>query len=38
MFGRRLLGAGQSITPDEASDVSFDLKARLAQVPPSRPV
>ena len=38
MFGRRLLGAGQSITPDEASDVSFDLKARLAQVPPARPV
>jgi 3-phenylpropionate/trans-cinnamate dioxygenase ferredoxin reductase subunit len=37
MFGRRLLGAGQSITPDEAGDLSFDLKARLAQLPP-RPV
>jgi 3-phenylpropionate/trans-cinnamate dioxygenase ferredoxin reductase subunit len=37
IFGRRLLGAGQSITPDEAGDLSFDLKARLAQLPP-RPV
>jgi 3-phenylpropionate/trans-cinnamate dioxygenase ferredoxin reductase subunit len=38
MFGRRLLGAGQSITPDEAGDLSFDLKARLAQLPtPQRP-
>jgi 3-phenylpropionate/trans-cinnamate dioxygenase ferredoxin reductase subunit len=37
MFGRRLLGAGQSITPDEAADLSFDLKARLAQLPPQRP-
>lgn len=34
MFGRRLLGAHESITPDEAADVSFDLKARLASVPP----
>jgi 3-phenylpropionate/trans-cinnamate dioxygenase ferredoxin reductase component len=34
MFGRRLLGAGQSITPDEAGDLSFDLKARLASLPP----
>lgn len=34
MFGRRLLGAGQSITPEEAGDAGFDLKARLAQVPP----
>ena len=38
MFGRRLLGAAQSITPDEAGDLSFDLKARLAQLPPPRPV
>jgi 3-phenylpropionate/trans-cinnamate dioxygenase ferredoxin reductase component len=34
MFGRRLLAAGQSITPEEAADLSFDLKARLAQLPP----
>jgi 3-phenylpropionate/trans-cinnamate dioxygenase ferredoxin reductase subunit len=34
MFGRRLLAAGQSITPDEAADAGFDLKARLAQLPP----
>jgi len=34
MFGRRLLGAGQSITPDEAADLAFDLKARLAKLPP----
>ena len=34
MFGRRLLGAGQTITPDEAADLSFDLKARLASLPP----
>ena len=34
MFGRRLLAAGQSISPDEAADPSFDLKARLAQLPP----
>jgi len=38
MFGRRLLAAGQTITPDEAADLSFDLKARLAQLsPPQRP-
>jgi 3-phenylpropionate/trans-cinnamate dioxygenase ferredoxin reductase subunit len=34
MFGRRLLSAGESITPDEAADLSFDLKARLAKLPP----
>ncbi len=34
MFGRRLLGAGQSIAPDQAADLGFDLKARLAQLPP----
>ena len=33
MFGRRLLGAGQSITPEEAADPSFDFKARLATLP-----
>lgn len=39
MFGRRLLGAGQTIAPDEAADLSFDLKARLARLPPpQRPV
>jgi 3-phenylpropionate/trans-cinnamate dioxygenase ferredoxin reductase subunit len=32
MFGRRLLGAGESITPQEASDASFDLKARLSRI------
>lgn len=30
MFGRRLLAAGQSITPAEAADPAFDLKSRLA--------
>jgi 3-phenylpropionate/trans-cinnamate dioxygenase ferredoxin reductase subunit len=34
MFGRRLLGAGESITPEEAGDPSFDLKARLSRLPP----
>jgi 3-phenylpropionate/trans-cinnamate dioxygenase ferredoxin reductase subunit len=39
MFGRRLLGAGQSIAPEDAGDRSFDLKARLAQLPaPARSV
>ena len=33
MFGRRLLGAGASITPDEAADPAFDLKARLGSLP-----
>ncbi len=29
MFGRRLLAAGRSITPDQAADTGFDLKAAL---------
>jgi 3-phenylpropionate/trans-cinnamate dioxygenase ferredoxin reductase subunit len=29
MFGRRLLGANRSITPEQAADTSFDLKAAL---------
>lgn len=29
MFGRRLLGAGRSITPEQAADAGFDLKAAL---------
>jgi 3-phenylpropionate/trans-cinnamate dioxygenase ferredoxin reductase subunit len=29
MFGRRLLGANRSITPEQAADISFDLKAAL---------
>jgi 3-phenylpropionate/trans-cinnamate dioxygenase ferredoxin reductase subunit len=33
MFGRRLLGAGQSLSPAEAADLSFDFKARLADLP-----
>ena len=33
MFGRRLIGAGQSLTPAEAGDLSFDFKARLASLP-----
>ena len=33
MFGRRLIGAGQSLTPEEAADLSFDFKARLASLP-----
>jgi 3-phenylpropionate/trans-cinnamate dioxygenase ferredoxin reductase subunit len=33
MFGRRLIDAGQSLTPAEAADLSFDFKARLASVP-----
>jgi len=36
MFGRRLLAAGESVTPEEAADLSFDLKARLARVAPAR--
>ena len=31
MFGRRLLAANESVTPDEAADLSFDLKARLSE-------
>jgi 3-phenylpropionate/trans-cinnamate dioxygenase ferredoxin reductase component len=30
MFGRRLLAAHRSITPAQAADASFDLKAALA--------
>jgi 3-phenylpropionate/trans-cinnamate dioxygenase ferredoxin reductase subunit len=33
MFGRRMLATGQSITPAEAADPAFDLKARLAKLP-----
>jgi 3-phenylpropionate/trans-cinnamate dioxygenase ferredoxin reductase subunit len=33
MFGRRLIGAGQSLTPTEAADAAFDFKARLATLP-----
>ena len=36
MFGRRLLAAGESVTPAEAGDLSFDLKARLARLMPAR--
>ena len=32
MFGRRLLAAGESITPEEAADPGFDLKGRLAKI------
>jgi len=34
MFGRRLFAAGETITPEEAADPAFDLKARLAQLAP----
>ncbi|MDI4235405.1 FAD-dependent oxidoreductase [Bradyrhizobium sp. Arg237L] len=30
MFGRRLLGANRSISPEQAADPSFDLKSALA--------
>lgn len=36
MFGRRLLAAGASLTPEEAADLSFDLKARLARAEPAK--
>jgi hypothetical protein len=36
MFGRRLLATGANVTPDEAADMSFDFKARLASVEPAR--
>jgi 3-phenylpropionate/trans-cinnamate dioxygenase ferredoxin reductase subunit len=29
MFGRRLLSAGRSITPQQAADPAFDLKRAL---------
>ncbi|MEJ2625570.1 MAG: FAD-dependent oxidoreductase [Pseudolabrys sp.] len=32
MFGRRLLAAGESVTPEEAADTRFDLKARLSRI------
>jgi len=32
MFGRRLLAAGESISPTEAADPSFDLKGRLSRI------
>lgn len=36
MFGRRLLAAGETVTPEEAADPAFDLKARLARLAPAR--
>jgi 3-phenylpropionate/trans-cinnamate dioxygenase ferredoxin reductase subunit len=36
MFGRRLLAAGANVTPEEAADLSFDFKARLAGAEPAR--
>ncbi len=36
MFGRRLLAAGETLTPDEAGDPGFDLKARLTRLMPAR--
>ena len=36
MFGRRLLAAGETVTPDEAADLGFDLKARLSRLAPAR--
>jgi len=36
MFGRRLLAAGETVTPAEAADPAFDLKARLARLAPAR--
>jgi 3-phenylpropionate/trans-cinnamate dioxygenase ferredoxin reductase subunit len=32
MFGRRLLAAGESVSPDEAADLDFDLKKRLGKI------
>jgi 3-phenylpropionate/trans-cinnamate dioxygenase ferredoxin reductase subunit len=32
MFGRKLLAAGESVTPAEAGDAGFDLKARLGRI------
>ena len=32
IFGRRLIAAGESISPAEAADTSFDLKARIARI------
>lgn len=36
MFGRRLLAAGETISPQEAADDDFDFKARLARLPPPK--
>lgn len=36
MFGRKLLAAGETLTPEEAADTSFDLKARLGRLAPAR--
>jgi 3-phenylpropionate/trans-cinnamate dioxygenase ferredoxin reductase subunit len=36
MFGRRLLAAGETVTREEAADLSFDLKARLSRVASTR--
>lgn len=36
MFGRRLLAAGETISPQEAADGDFDFKARLARLPPPK--
>jgi 3-phenylpropionate/trans-cinnamate dioxygenase ferredoxin reductase subunit len=36
MFGRRLLAAGETVTPEEAGDPAFDLKARLARIAPDK--
>jgi 3-phenylpropionate/trans-cinnamate dioxygenase ferredoxin reductase subunit len=30
VFGRRILALGRSITPEQAADTGFDLKAALA--------
>jgi 3-phenylpropionate/trans-cinnamate dioxygenase ferredoxin reductase subunit len=30
VFGRKILGLNRSIEPDQAEDLSFDLKAALA--------
>ncbi|RDV02057.1 NAD(P)/FAD-dependent oxidoreductase [Undibacter mobilis] len=32
IFGRRLLNAGESISPDEAGDSSFDFRERIARI------
>lgn len=36
MFGRRMMAAGANVTPEEAADMSFDFKARLASFEPGR--
>jgi len=32
VFGRKLIGAGETISPDEAGDGGFDLRARLTRL------